>query len=38
MLKQSYGCFRTMEFGDMNIRYRVHKENISTYINILLVT
>lgn len=26
----SYDCFRTIEFGDMNIRYRVHKDNIST--------
>ncbi|WP_282178300.1 hypothetical protein [Vibrio nereis] len=24
----SYSCFRTFEFGDVNIRYDVHKDNI----------
>jgi len=30
----SYDCFRTIEFGDMNIRYSVHKNNIESYKNI----
>jgi hypothetical protein len=27
----SYDCFRTITFDHMNIRYGVHKDNISTY-------
>lgn len=32
--KTSYGCLRTMELGDMNIRYHVYKENIAIYKDI----
>ncbi len=27
----SYDCFRTIEFGDMNICYSIHKNNIENY-------
>ena len=27
----SYNCFRTIEFGEVNIRYDVHKDNISIH-------